>query len=151
MLVSREQIYLDLIITDRDQLLRFISTEATNQKVATNEHELFQDFIAREDEYSTAFQEGIAIPHAKSNAVIKPTLFFAKLKNKVEWESPNDYKVDLVFAILVPKHEEGTRHVQILSALATRLMDDDFQEEIYGATDKLSVLNLLNNIEERVG
>jgi len=148
LLINKNQIYLNSSITSRDEVLEFISYEASKLGSVTDKERVYQDFLKREKEYSTALQEGIAIPHAKSEAVKEAKLFFMRLKNDIEWNSPNSFKVKIVFAILVPEHEAGTRHIQILSNLAGQLIDNDFQEQVFNATDKEAVLNLLETVEK---
>ncbi|MBM7541007.1 PTS sugar transporter subunit IIA [Amphibacillus cookii] len=148
MLITENQIYLEQTFKDRDEVLAFIAEQAINQDVINNKTLLFDDFIAREDEYSTAVQEGIAIPHAKSAAVKQAKLYFVSLEEPISWASPDQYQVKVIFAILVPKQESGTKHIAILSALASRLMDDDFQESIFEIDQASQVLNLLKEMEE---
>ncbi|WP_017471258.1 PTS sugar transporter subunit IIA [Amphibacillus jilinensis] len=148
MLITEKQIYLKQTFKDRNEVLAFIAEQAMNQDVINNKSLLFDDFIAREGEYSTAVQEGIAIPHAKSAAVKKPQLYFVSLEEPISWASPDQYQVKVIFAILVPKEEAGTKHIAILSALASRLMDDDFQEAVFEIDQETQLLNLLKKIEE---
>ncbi|WP_062350594.1 PTS sugar transporter subunit IIA [Bacillus kwashiorkori] len=147
MLISEDQIYLNASYKYRDEVLKFISSEAEKIDAAQDKEIVFQDFVQRENEYSTAFQEGIAIPHAKSKAVKEAKLFFVRLQNSIDWNSPNNFKVKVVFAILVPEAESGTKHIQILSNLAGNLLEEEFQEQVFNAKDKQSILELLKTME----
>lgn len=150
MLLQDEQIFLDLELSNRDDVLKFISLKAQQLGVIEDQEILFQDFIDREDQYPTAFQEGIAIPHAKSSTVKNATLFFIKMKEKIDWNSPDQFKVKFIFAILVPALEAGTKHIQILSALAGNLMEEHFQERLFEVETKEGALNLLKSVEMEV-
>lgn len=148
MLISDQQIYLDLSLTNRDDVLKFISSEAAKQNIVSDQHKVFQGFINRENEYPTAFQEGIAIPHVKSDSVKEAKLFFVKIKEKIDWHSPDQFKVKVVFAILIPEEEAGTKHLEVLSTLATNLLEEDFQNEVFEANNKVAILELLKNMEQ---
>lgn len=150
MLLEDNQIFLDLELDDRNDVLEFISMKAKELGIIDDQYILLQDFINREEEYSTAFQEGIAIPHAKSPRIKNAALFFIKTKERIDWRSPNQFKVRYIFAILVPALEAGTKHIQILSALAGNLMEDYFQEELFKVETKEDVLNLLKSVETEV-
>lgn len=148
MILSKQQIYLNLNLKTRDAVLRFISTEAQKQQFATDKEQIYQDFIKREKEYSTAFQEGFAIPHAKSQAVRDAKLFVVTTNEKIDWHSPDNFKVKVIFGILVPFEEAGTKHIKILSTLAGNLMDQEFQEKFLYAKNKQEIFQLLKNVEE---
>ena len=70
-------------------------------------------------------------------------MFFLRLNNAIEWGSPDKFKVKVIFGIFVPASEKGTRHIKILSSIATELMDDKFKESILNSKNEEEVLNLL--------
>ncbi|MEI2466983.1 PTS sugar transporter subunit IIA, partial [Niallia taxi] len=150
LLLNDSQIFLDLELSNRDEVLEFISVQAQQLGLIENQEILLKDFISREEQYPTAFQEGIAIPHAKSTTVKKATLFFIKTKEKIDWNSPDHYKVQFIFAILVPEMEAGTKHIKILSALAGNLMEEQFQERLFKVDTKEDILNLFKSVEMEV-
>lgn len=147
MLINANQIFLEKSLTDRDDILKFIASEAKKLRVVTNEEAVFAAFIKRE-EYSTAVQEGIAIPHAKSDIVKTPKLFFVRMQEAVEWNSPEGYQVKVIFAILVPEKDASTKYLEIIANLAGNLLEEDFQEQIFEARDKETILNLLKAMGE---
>lgn len=150
MLLNNNQIFLDLELSNRDAVLEFISVQAQQLGVIEDQEILLKDFISREDQYPTAFQEGIAIPHAKSVTVKKAALFFIKTKEKMDWNSPDHFKVKFIFAILVPAMEAGTKHIKILSALAGNLLEEQFQERLFKVDTKEDILNLFKCVEMEV-
>ncbi|WP_208560054.1 PTS sugar transporter subunit IIA [Marinilactibacillus kalidii] len=148
--MDKQQIFLDSLLEDKEAVLSFISKKAKQQGVVEDEEMLFSDFLSREKEYPTAVQPGIAIPHAKSDAVKEAKLYFVRLKKEINWESPDDFNAKAIFAILVPKNEAGSTHIKILSALAVKLLEEDFQEEVFSVKDEEAMLTLLNLEEEGV-
>ncbi|WP_367305604.1 PTS sugar transporter subunit IIA [Alicyclobacillus acidocaldarius] len=88
----------------------------------------------REQEGTTGFGKGIAIPHGKSSAVRKAALMFARLAKPVDWNSLDGAPVDTVFLILVPEgaHDD---HLRLLSKLARKLMHDDFVSALREANE----------------
>lgn len=150
LLLKENQIFLEIELGNRDDVLHLISQKAQELDITDDQEQLFKDLISREDTYSTAFQEGIAIPHAKSAAVKRAALIFIKMKEIIDWQSPDQFKVQNIFAILVPNVEAGTRHLQILSALAGQLMEEEFQERLATIQTKEDVLELLNSVEREV-
>ena len=83
-----------------------------------------QGVYAREQEGSTGIGEGIAIPHCKSDAVIKPGLAAMVVKDGVEFESLDGQPAHLFFLIAAPNTEDNV-HLDVLSRLSVLLMDED--------------------------
>lgn len=92
-----------------------------------------QGVYAREQEGSTGIGEGIAIPHCKSDAVIKPGLAAMVVKDGVEFESLDGQPAHLFFLIAAPNTEDNV-HLDVLSRLSVLLMDEDFTNKLRQAT-----------------
>lgn len=103
-----------------------------------------QGVYAREQEGSTGIGEGIAIPHCKSDAVIKPGLAAMVVKDGVEFESLDGQPAHLFFLIAAPNTEDNV-HLDVLSHLSVLLMDEDFTNKLRQAT---SVSEFKQVIEE---
>lgn len=83
--------------------------------------------LAREAEGSTGIGEGIAIPHAKTDAVSAPGLASMIVRSGVEYESLDDEPAFLFFLIAAPAGGANV-HLEVLSRLSRMLMDDEFRE-----------------------
>lgn len=70
----------------------------------------------REEESTTGIGEGIAIPHCKSDAVIKPGLVAMVIPDGVEFDSLDGEPVKLLFLIAAPDTKENV-HLDVLSKL----------------------------------
>ncbi|MCR4629259.1 MAG: fructose-specific PTS transporter subunit EIIC [Bacillota bacterium] len=101
---------------------------------------------AREEESTTAIGDGIAIPHAKTDAVKAPGLAAMTLPEGVDYASPDGEKSDLIFLIAAPNTEDNV-HLQVLSRLSTLLMDDDFCDALRGAEDADAFLAVIDKAE----
>ena len=84
--------------------------------------------LAREAMSSTAVGEGIAIPHAKSEAVKAPSLAAMTVPGGVDYEAMDDEPSNLLFMIAAPNN--GDVHLEVLSRLMTLLMDEDFRAKL---------------------
>ncbi|MCR5541458.1 MAG: fructose-specific PTS transporter subunit EIIC [Ruminococcus sp.] len=102
--------------------------------------------LAREEKGSTAVGEGIAIPHAKSDAVKAPSLAAMTVPDGVDYEALDDEPSNLLFMIAAPN--DGDVHLEVLSRLMTILMDEDFREKLLGAHDADEFLNIIDDMEK---
>lgn len=104
-----------------------------------------KDILAREAISTTAVGEGIAIPHAKSDAVSSPSLAAITVPNGVDYEAMDDEPSTLLFMIAAPVG--GDVHLEVLSRLMTMLMDEDFKNKLLSAKDKKEFLKIINDTE----
>lgn len=146
LIFSKEQFFIDVEINKKDEVLRFIADQAKKLNITSDSKMLYEDLQSREKEYPTAVQQMIGIPHVKSSVVNRAKLMFIRLKNPIEWDSPDGFQVKAIFAILVPEREASQKHLKILSNVAVNLLDEEFQEKILTIQDEATLLPYLENI-----
>ena len=101
--------------------------------------------LAREEMSSTAVGEGIAIPHAKSEAVKAPSLAAMTVPQGVDYQAMDDEPSNLLFMIAAPNN--GDVHLEVLSRLMTLLMDEDFRAKLLAAKDADELLAAIDAAE----
>lgn len=105
-----------------------------------------QGIYAREELSTTGIGEGIAIPHAQSEAVNAPGLAAMVVKDGVDYQSLDNQPAKLFFMIAVPK-TGGNEHLQILAMLSKMLMDTDFKDSLINAQSVEEFMDLINQKE----
>ena len=106
-----------------------------------------QGVYAREQEGSTGIGEGIAIPHCKSDAVIKPGLAAMVVKDGVEFESLDGQPAHLFFLIAAPNTEDNV-YLDVLSRLSVLLMDEDFTNKLRQAASVSEFKQIIEDAEK---
>lgn len=131
--------------TDRDQALRKLA-ESLMQQGKLQDVDLFlADVLAREAQGPTALGEGLAVPHGKSAAVTSASFALATLAQPLAWQGiDGDEQVNLIILLAIPPQEAGTTHMQLLTGLTSRLVDDEVREHLLAATSPEQVFALLN-------
>ncbi|MBX8938603.1 PTS sugar transporter subunit IIA [Enterococcus gilvus] len=143
---KESNILLDVAVASKEELFEVIADYAYESGYVANVAETCKAFNEREAEYSTGLQDGFAIPHAKADTVLEPTVLFIRLAREVEWETFDDSTVKNVFALMVPKEDEGTVHLEMLSRLATALLEDEFIQQIQESEDKTQLVELIKKV-----
>lgn len=128
--------------TDKAAVIRALAGAVVGAGRATDAEALFADAWAREEKDSTGVPGGIAIPHAKSDAVTEPTLAAARLPEGVDFGS-FDGPADLVFLIAVPT-ASTQEHLTVLSTLARSLIREDFVASLRSAPDTATFVRLVD-------
>ena len=142
-LLSEKTININLVALNKfdaiDQMVQLIS-KSNN---ITNIEKFKQEVIEREKITSTGIGEGLAIPHAKSSEVKKASIAIGVFKEKVDYQSIDDEKVDVIFMLAAP--ENNDEHVEILSKLSSLLLDEDFVFGIRNAKSSGEIVELIKN------
>jgi PTS system fructose-specific IIC component len=124
--------------TEKSDVIRALAGRVVSQGRASDADALFADAWAREEKDETGLPGGIAIPHAKSASVTRPTLAFARLQPGVPFGAP-DGPADLVFLIAAPA-DAAEAHLAVLSKLARSLMQEDFTARLRAARTETVVV-----------
>ena len=144
-LLSKESILLGGSPKSKSEAIdMLVELQAKGGKIADTE-EYKKGILAREEKGSTAVGEGIAIPHAKSEAVKAPSLAAMTVPEGVDYEALDDEPSNLLFMIAAPN--DGDVHLEVLSRLMTILMDEDFRAKLLNAKDKEEFLKIIDDME----
>jgi PTS system nitrogen regulatory IIA component len=95
---------------------------------------IFPALARRENLGSTGIGDGIALPHARLEAVSRPYGILARLREPIDFEAVDDNPVDLVFLLLLPapdRHEP----LNALACVARRLRDAETAAAMRNARD----------------
>ncbi|WP_327189548.1 fructose-specific PTS transporter subunit EIIC [Streptomyces xinghaiensis] len=118
---------------------------AASGRVA-DEEALTAAVLAREAEGGTGLGEGIAVPHAKTDAVTAPVVGFTRSADGVDWGAPDGTGARLIFMIAVPEAAAGDEHLRILALLSRKLMDPGFRERLLEASGSGEILRVLAEV-----
>ena len=109
--------------------------------------EYLKAVFAREEAGSTGLGDGIATPHAKSNGVKEAGLAAMVVPNGVDFDALDGQPSRLFFMIAAPEGAADT-HVEVLSKLATMVIDPDFKNALIQAATVDRFLELITAKEE---
>lgn len=113
----------------------------------TDKAEYLKAVFAREESGSTGLGDGIATPHAKSAGVKEAGLAAMVVPNGVDFEALDGQPSRLFFMIAAPEGAADT-HVEVLSQLATMVIDPDFKEALIAAPTIERFLELVTAKEQ---
>lgn len=104
--------------------------------------------LKREEEGTTGIGEGIAIPHAKTDAVSAPGLAAMLVPQGVDYDALDGQPVHMIFLIAAPNTEDNV-HLEVLSRLSMLLMDDEFRTNLLDAADVTEFLAYIDEAERK--
>ena len=142
-MITENTIEFDADLKTREEVLEHISEILVKNNRANNKEVIFNGFLQREKEGTTGIGLQLAIPHCKEEDILEPTIVYITLKNPIDWDSLDEKPVKVVIGLAIPKKYEGTLHLEILSALASNLMEDDFKDKLFKINNKEELINFL--------
>ena len=145
-LLAKESIDLQAKVGSKAEALEHLVTLMAKSGKLVDEAEYKRCVLAREEEGSTGIGEGIAIPHAKTNAVKTPGLAAMIVSEGVDFASLDDQPAKLFFLIAAPDTEDNV-HLDVLSRLSTLLMDEEFTTALYAAKSPKEFLSVIDKFE----
>lgn len=141
---EKEDVLLNVNVDNKESLLEELSKYAQKIGFTKDSEGLLGSFKKREEEYSTGLQDGFAIPHAKSKAVEKVGIIYARLEKPIEWKTYDNKPVTDVFALMVPPKNAGNTHLKMLANLSTALLEDDFKKDLKSLNDPEKIANYIS-------
>ena len=104
-----------------DEMIASLSANGIINDVAVYK----EGIMKRESQTSTGLGDGIAMPHAKNKAVVKPAVVFAKSAAGVDYASLDGQPAHLFFMIAAPEGANNV-HLEVLASLSRLLINPDF-------------------------
>ena len=141
-LLNKSAMILNADVSDKNTAIEALVEMHDKAGNLSDKKKYREDILAREAESTTAVGEGIAIPHAKSSAVLKPGLAVMTVKDGIDYGAPDGKPSNLLFMI------DGDLHLEVLSRLMTLLMDLDLRKNLLEAGSKDEFLNIIDKAEE---
>ena len=146
-LLKPESILLNATPTDKADAIYTLGDLMDKSGNLSDKAEYLKAVFAREEAGSTGLGDGIATPHAKSNGVKEAGLAAMVVPNGVDFDALDGQPSRLFFMIAAPEGAADT-HVEVLSKLATMVIDPGFKNALIQAATVDRFLELITAKEE---
>ncbi|MFA0190672.1 fructose-specific PTS transporter subunit EIIC [Vibrio lentus] len=157
-LINQDLIKLSLSANSKEDVFKELIDVLYAQGRISDKVQFLADIKAREEQGNTGFEEGIALPHAKSSAVIKPAVVIGVHQQGIEYGADDGQPSKLFFMIASPDGGDN-HHIEVLAELSSKLIEEGFIESFMNAQSEEEALELLltkpepseteNNVEKQ--
>jgi PTS system nitrogen regulatory IIA component len=109
---------------------------------------ILQAIQQREDVYSTAFENGVAIPHTRTpmpDALGEPVIAFGRTFSGIPFGAPKRVLSDLFFLVLC---RDSRTHLQVLARLGRMIQQPGFVESLRAAEDAQATFDVIVAAEQ---
>ena len=146
-LLKPQSILLNASPTDKADAIYTLGDLMDKGGNLSDKAEYLEAVFAREESGSTGLGDGIATPHAKSAGVKEAGLAAMVVPNGVDFDALDGQPSRLFFMIAAPEGAADT-HVEVLSKLATMVIDPDFKNALIQAATVDRFLELITAKED---
>ena len=106
--------------------------------------------LSREREGSTGLERGIAIPHAKCDAVERLSVAIGISREGVDFDAQDGKPSYLFFLMVAPSTESGP-HVQAIAKIVKMIKVERFRERMLAAKTPEEALDVIARVENGEG
>lgn len=143
-LLKKETMILNLSSTSKEAVIDELVAKLDRAGRLADAKAYKEAILAREAQSTTGIGEGVAIPHAKTNAVRTPALAFGRSQAGIDYDALDGQPSHLFFMIAASEGANNT-HLETLSRLSMLLMDPAFREQLMQAQSEDEILALIDS------
>ncbi|NLS14645.1 PTS transporter subunit EIIA [Vibrio sp. SM6] len=148
-LINQDLIQLNLQANTKAEVFNELIDLLYAQGRIHDKAQFLADIEAREAQGNTGFEDGVAIPHAKSAAVVSPAVVIGVHKEGIEYGADDGLPSKLFFMIASPDGGDN-HHIEVLAELSSKLIEDGFIEAFIDSPDSQAALALLLGEPQKV-
>jgi len=142
--LSEDLIELNLDAKSKYDAIRKLCEKLFEKGCITSVEDFIEDVYQREKEGETGIGQGIAIPHGKSENVIKTSLAIGRTK-KIDWEGEDHQDVTIIILFAVRLVDNTSVHLKLLSQVASKLGHDESLEQLKTAKKASEIIDIFVN------
>lgn len=148
--LSSQAIVMDIVSAKKEDVIRELvdSLIAAGNIEKKHRNKLVESLMARESLGSTAIGQGVAIPHAKCDAVTKLVAAFGLSKRGIDFDSLDGEPVYIFFLLVAPQDSAGP-HLKALARISRLLKDKYFRDSLRACQDDKAIVNIISQEDEK--
>ncbi len=141
----------DLIIVmdkveDKFTMIGKMVDQALRKGIIMTREPILHKIREREELESTGVIEGIAIPHARTEAVKDLLIIIGVIKEGLDFNSLDGKPVHIVFLIVAPE-DAKQKYIQILARISRMCRQEDFRKSLLDSSSPPEVISLLEKFD----
>ncbi|EKF9479969.1 PTS sugar transporter subunit IIA [Vibrio cholerae] len=141
-LINADLIQLDLQANSKQAVFEELINILHAQGRISDKAAFLKDIQAREELGNTGFEDGVAIPHAKSAAVTQPAVAIGVSREGIDYSAEDGLPSKLFFMIASPDGGDN-HHIEVLAELSSKLIEEGFIEAFLNTKSSEQALELL--------
>jgi PTS system nitrogen regulatory IIA component len=146
-ILSLESTIVDLKGETKEEIIAELVDSLHVGDAINDRDKVLQAVLEREKIMSTGIGDGIAIPHGKSDAVVKLVAALGTQKRGVDFEALDGEPAYVFFLLVSPANVSGP-HIKALARISRLLKNDDFKKRLISASSSEEIISVIQTEEE---
>ena len=147
-ILSPKSTIVGLRADSKEGIIRELVESLEEGESISDREKVLQAVLQRENIMSTGIGDGIAIPHGKSDAVVKLTAALGTHKRGVDFEALDGEPAFVFFLLVSPANISGP-HIKALARISRLLKNDDFKKSLFDATSADEIVSAIETEEKK--
>ena len=139
---DREHVFLNVEGTSKKEVIATLARLMEKRNITTADQHVKQALWEREKVMSTAIGDGIALPHARLAKLKEPILCFFRLRNPVDFSSPDNKPVQLLFLELTNRDDDGMQ-LNLIAQVARFISSEENRQKLLSCDKEEDVEHIL--------
>jgi PTS system fructose-specific IIC component len=141
---------MELNTGDKQEVIRQLAQKMSVSGAIVDGEKFIKDVLGREVLGSTGIGNGIAIPHARTEAVKGFAIGFGRAREGIDFNAIDHEPVKLIF-LMGASHKELNLYLRMLAELSKLLMNSAFRNELLSAATASDVIHIIRKFEATPG
>src|SRR5699024_1696283 len=146
-LLTKELVIMEVEGNTKDSVLEQLVDQLDQAGKLSHKDDFLKAIHAREAQSTTGVGDGIAIPHAKNEAVKEAAIVFGRSKEGIDYDSLDGQPAQLFFMIAAPEGANNT-HLDALAKLSTILMNQEARQQLKDAQSPDDIIAIIDSFDE---
>jgi len=147
--IVNDAIQPELKATDRDGAIRELVSALASAKALPEDavDDVVAALVKREQNGSTGFGKGVAVPHAKHPKVGKMVGVLGRSVGGIDFAALDHQPVYSIVLLLSPENQPQ-QHLQAMNIVFSNLQKDMFRRFLRGSTTREAIIDLLDEADQ---
>jgi len=141
-LLSQGQIIYPLRGHTKNEIINELLIALAKSGRVSDRHLALNNVLEREKLLSTGLEKGLAVPHAKTDAVDELVIGFGLHKQGVDFESIDGQPAHFIFLVLSP-HDSSGPHIKALARISRSIKEPSVRQELLEAGSAQDIEKIL--------
>lgn len=146
-ILSPDSTIVDLKGDTKEEIIAELVASLSASEAISDQDKVLQAVLEREKIMSTGIGDGIAIPHGKSDSVVKLVAALGTQRRGVDFEALDGEPAYVFFLLVSPANVSGP-HIKALARISRLLKNDDFKKKLITASSPEEIISAIRAEEE---
>ncbi len=143
-ILATDRIAINVVVSSKKTLLEKAAELLGAADQGGHARDVFDSLCQRERLGSTGLGHGVAIPHGRVHGQSSVAGALIRLSTPIEFDAPDDERVDLFFALAVPA-ECTDVHLRLLASVAERFGNEECRRCLRAADSAEEVMKIISD------